>query len=280
MTRELRLRTLSALVMIAVVLAATWLGGLFFAALSAVIGVAIFWEWSKITGLTERGLRELAAGWFCVSVIALNVVAGDMTLSLPLLGGCTVTLALGVLVWRWSWWLVGGVFYASACIVALAAIRDDDAIGFVAMLFVFVIVWSTDILAYFVGRALGGPKLAPRISPGKTWSGAIGGAVAGVVGGYLVAFSYFSVSGWWIPVLALVLSVVSQMGDLFESFIKRRFGAKDSSHLIPGHGGMMDRVDGLVTASFGAFIVAMLLAASGNGLTDSIGGLLFGFVGK
>lgn len=280
MTRELRLRTLSALVMLAVVLAATWFGGLFFSVLAAVIGLAIFWEWSHMTGLTDKNTRQVAAGWLSVCMIALNVVAGDTTLSLPLLGGATVTLALGALLWRWSWWLVTGVFYASGCIVALSAIRDDDAIGFVAMLFVFVIVWSTDILAYFVGRALGGPKLAPRISPGKTWSGAMGGAVAGVIGGCLVAFSYFSISGWWIPVLALLLSIVSQMGDLFESFIKRRFGAKDSSHLIPGHGGVMDRVDGLVTASFGAFIIAMVLAASGNGLTDSIGGLLFGFAGK
>jgi phosphatidate cytidylyltransferase len=280
MTRELRHRTLSAIVMLVVVLAATWLGGIYFAVLAAVIGLTVFWEWSKMTGLAENSIRGIAAGWFSISVIALNVVAGDMTLSLPLLGGFTVTLVLATFVWRWSWWLAGGVLYAGACIVALASIRDDDAIGFVAMLFVFVIVWSTDILAYFVGRALGGPKLAPRISPGKTWSGAIGGTVAGVVGGYIVAFSYFSISGLWIPFLALVLSVLSQMGDLFESFIKRRFGAKDSSHLIPGHGGVMDRVDGLATASFGAFIIAMSLAASGSGLTDSIGGLLFGFAGN
>lgn len=280
MTRELRLRTLSAIVMLVVVLAATWLGGFYFAGLAAVIGLTVFWEWSQMTGLAENSIRGVTAGWFAVAVIALNVVVGDMTLSLPLLGGFTVTLILATFIWRWSWWLSVGVLYSGACIVALASIRDDDALGFVAMLFVFVIVWSTDILAYFVGRTLGGPKLAPRISPGKTWSGAIGGTIAGVIGGYIVAFSYFSVSGLWIPILALALSVLSQMGDLFESFIKRRFGAKDSSHLIPGHGGVMDRVDGLATASFGAFIIAMSLAASGSGLTDSIGGLLFGFVGK
>jgi phosphatidate cytidylyltransferase len=279
MTRELRLRTLSAIVMLIVVLATTWLGGFYFSVLAAVIGLAVFWEWSKMTGLAEQSLRGVTAAWCSVTVIALNVVGGDMTLSLPLLGGFTVTLVLACWIWRWSFWLAGGVLYAGACIIALSAIRADDAIGFVAMLFVFVIVWSTDILAYFVGRALGGPKLAPRISPGKTWSGAIGGTIAGVVGGYLVAFSYFSVPGVWIPVLALTLSVLSQMGDLFESFIKRRFGAKDSSHLIPGHGGVMDRVDGLATASFGAFIIAMSLAASGNGATDSIGALLFGVGG-
>ncbi|MBF2715897.1 phosphatidate cytidylyltransferase [Agrobacterium vitis] len=279
MTRELRLRILSSIVMVAVVLAATWTGGLPFRGLAAVIGLAVFWEWSTMTRLDEVSIRGLAIGWLSVAVIAGNVVAGDTSLSLPLLSGFTLTLVFLTFLRRWSWWLAGGVFYAGACVVTLAAIRDDDAIGFVAMLFVFVIVWSTDIFAYFVGRTLGGPKLAPRISPGKTWSGAIGGTVAAVIGGYAVTASYFTVYGWWIPALALVLSICSQMGDLFESFVKRRCGAKDSSHLIPGHGGVMDRVDGLATASFAAFMIAMAVAAINNGVTDSVGGLLFDFAG-
>ncbi|MBB4005902.1 phosphatidate cytidylyltransferase [Allorhizobium taibaishanense] len=280
MTRELRLRILSSIVMLAVVLATTWVGGLAFQALAAVIGLAVFWEWSTMTRLSEVSMRGLALGWLSVVVVAVNAVIGDPALSLPLLCGFTLTIMLMTLLRRWRWWLAGGVFYAGASIVTLAAIRDDDAIGFVAMLFVFVTVWSTDIFAYFVGRTLGGPKLAPRISPGKTWSGAIGGTIAAVIGGYAVTASYFSVSGWWIPVLALVLSICSQMGDLFESFIKRRFGAKDSSQLIPGHGGVMDRVDGLATASFAAFMIAMTVAAVNNGVTDSVGGLLFDFAGR
>jgi len=137
-------------------------------------------------------------------------------------------------------------------------------------------VWATDIFAYFVGRAIGGPKLAPRISPGKTWSGAIGGAVAAIIAGTAVVWSFFSADDLRIPVLALVLSVCSQIGDLFESFIKRRFGVKDSSHLIPGHGGVMDRVDGLIFACFAAFLLAIVISLTMSGETLSLGGVLLG----
>ncbi len=123
-------------------------------------------------------------------------------------------------------------------------------------------MWATDIFAYFVGRAVGGPKLAPHISPGKTWSGAIGGTAAAVIAAALV--------GLWLPqsstllgLLALALSVVSQAGDLFESWVKRRAGVKDSSHLIPGHGGVMDRVDGLVAAAVALYLIGA--AAGGIG---------------
>jgi phosphatidate cytidylyltransferase len=144
------------------------------------------------------------------------------------------------------------------------------------MLFIFATVWATDIFAYFVGRAIGGAKLAPRISPGKTWSGAIGGAIAAVIAGTAVVWSFFSADGLWIPALTLVLSICSQIGDLFESFIKRRFGVKDSSHLIPGHGGVMDRVDGLFFACFAAFLLAIVISLTISGETMSLGGVLLG----
>ncbi|MGG7519214.1 phosphatidate cytidylyltransferase [Allorhizobium undicola] len=280
MSRELSLRIRSGIVMIAVALVCTWYGGLLFRLLAAVIGLGVFWEWARMTRLGERTIRGLAVGWAAVAAVAANVVFGDPGFSLPLLAGFLVTLVLMAALRRWPWWLPGGVLYAGFGIVALAGIRDDDALGFVAMLFLFVTVWATDILAYFVGRTLKGPKLAPRISPGKTWSGAIGGTLAGVAGGSLVVLSYFSLGGWRIPLIALVLSVASQVGDLFESFIKRRFGVKDSSHLIPGHGGVMDRVDGLVSASFAAFAIAMALAAIQRGATDSVGFLLFDLAGR
>ena len=177
---------------------------------------------------------------------------------------------------RGSWWLPGGIFYAGLTGIALAAIRDDDAVGLVAMLFVFAVVWGTDILAYFVGRAIGGPKLAPRISPGKTWSGAIGGTVAGVAAGTAVALAHFPITSPWIPGIALLLSIASQIGDLFESFIKRRFGVKDSSKLIPGHGGVMDRVDGLVFASFAAFLLAVWHSVLNDDVLTSVGRFLLG----
>ena len=129
-------------------------------------------------------------------------------------------------------------------------LRGGDQAGLIAILFLFAVVWATDILAYFVGRALGGPKLAPSISPGKTWSGAVGGALGGRCS---PAWRLRRRTGWGgrgPALVALLLAIVSQFGDLFESFVKRRSGVKDSSHIIPGHGGVMDRVDGLVAAAF------------------------------
>jgi phosphatidate cytidylyltransferase len=262
--------------MIAVVLAATWVGGFAFRLVAAVIGLLVYYEWSKMTRLAEKSMRGHAFGWFSMALIALNLLFGAEDLTVPLFGGIVVTALLPSLFGRWSWWQVGGIFYAGLSAISLSAIRGEDSLGFVAMLFVFVIVWATDILAYFVGRAIGGPKLAPRISPGKTWSGAIGGTIAGVVGGMSVALLHFQDAGIWVPAVALALSIASQIGDLFESFIKRRFGVKDSSNLIPGHGGVMDRVDGLVFACFAAFFLAVGFSASGNGSVVSLGAFLFG----
>jgi phosphatidate cytidylyltransferase len=144
------------------------------------------------------------------------------------------------------------------------------------MIFIFAVVWATDILAYFTGRAIGGPKLAPRISPGKTWSGAIGGAVSGVIAGVAVFLSHFSLDDVRIPLLALALSVASQIGDLFESYMKRRFGVKDSSRLIPGHGGVMDRVDGLVFACFAALLFVLVQVMAAGGQNAPMGAILLG----
>lgn len=275
MTRELKLRTLSASVMIPAALAATWAGGSAFCLLSVLIGLGVFYEWAAMTRLNQTSLRGLVLGWVALVTLAANLAIGDHSMSIPLFVGWIVTLVLLCLFCRWSLWLAGGVAYCGFAMIALSAIRADDSMGFVAMLFVFVTVWSTDILAYFIGRALKGPKLAPRISPGKTWSGAIGGTISGALGGFLVASYYFSTDYLWVPFVAALLSITSQMGDLFESFIKRKFGVKDSGRLIPGHGGIMDRVDGLVTASFTAFIIAMCIGIWRGGVSDSLGFLLF-----
>lgn len=268
---------MSAVVLAAIVLAATWFGGMAFRALAAAIGVLIFYEWSTVTRLAEQSFRGLAWGWASIVAICANLLFGSDDLAIPLLAGTVLTALVPLLARRWSLWHAGGIFYAGFSAITLAGIRSDDSPGFVAMLFVFAIVWATDILAYFVGRAIGGPKLAPRISPGKTWSGAIGGTISGVLGGMGLTLSFFSSVPPWTVGMALLLSVASQIGDLFESYVKRRFGAKDSSRLIPGHGGVMDRVDGLVFACFAAFLVAMLYAAISGRTVDSVGGLLIGF---
>ncbi|WP_421611360.1 phosphatidate cytidylyltransferase [Agrobacterium tumefaciens] len=277
MSRELRLRIISAIVMAAVILAATWYGGILFRIVAGLLAILIYYEWATITRMSETNSTGNAWGWFAVAVIAGNTIFGEPSLDLPLLSGFTLTAALFPVLRGRNWWLVGGIVYAGLSGISLAAIRGDELTGFVAILFMFAVVWSTDILAYFVGRAIGGPKLAPSISPGKTWSGAIGGAVAALIGGGAVSLAYHGRISLLLLGLALILSVFSQIGDLFESFVKRRFQVKDSSHLIPGHGGFMDRVDGLVFACFTVFLIAFVHAAATGDVPGSGGGLLPGF---
>jgi phosphatidate cytidylyltransferase len=276
MSRELRLRIISGIVMAVVVLAATWNGGLPFRLLASVIALLIYYEWSTMTGLYDRDFPGATLGWLGIAAIVIATVAQDSVYAVGALLLFTMLSAGWVVFRKTSWWLPPGIVYAGLTAIAMAEIRDEDLRGFVLMLFVFATVWATDILAYFVGRAIGGAKLAPRISPGKTWSGAIGGAVAAVIAGPLVVWCFFPGIGLRAGLVALVLSICSQAGDLFESFIKRRFGAKDSSHLIPGHGGVMDRVDGLVFACFAAFLLAIVLSLVAGGETSSLGGVLLG----
>ncbi|MCA2379383.1 phosphatidate cytidylyltransferase [Agrobacterium sp. 22-211-1] len=277
MSRELRLRIVSAIVMATVILAATWYGGILFRIVAGLLAILIYYEWSTVTRLSETNSTGNAWGWFAVAVIAGNTIFGEPSLDLPLLSGFTLTAALFPVLRGRNWWLVGGIIYAGLSGISLAAIRGDELTGFVSILFIFAVVWSTDILAYFVGRAIGGPKLAPAISPGKTWSGAIGGAVAALIGGGAVSLAYHGRISLLVLGLAFILSVFSQIGDLFESFVKRRFQVKDSSHLIPGHGGFMDRVDGLVFACFTVFLIAFVHAAATGDVPGSGGGLLPGF---
>ncbi len=271
---NLQTRIVSAIVLAAVVLVVTWYGGWAFRLLSAAMCVAIFHEWATMAAVREPpawaegglGILPIVA----VLVFAAALLAGAPALLLIALAAAG-TLLLGALsLWRGrSRWLAAGMAYATLSGLSLAMLRDGDRAGLLAILFLFAVVWATDILAYFVGRAVGGPKLAPAISPGKTWSGAIGGTVAGLAGGVLVAFA----TGSGVALLAaaaLVLFIVSQMGDLLESWVKRRHGVKDSGWLIPGHGGVMDRVDGLVAAALALYLFGAL---AGGGLDAPAHGL-------
>jgi phosphatidate cytidylyltransferase len=280
MSRELQLRIVSAAVLAAVVLIATWLGGMVFSLLAAVISLLIFYEWTSITGQQALASRLTAFGWASVVVVALETVfrgAGSGYFSsLVILVGFVAAAAVIAAMRGKNYWLAGGILYAGLSGISLTALRGAGDAGLVGILFIFAIVWATDILAYFVGRAIGGPKLAPPISPGKTWSGAIGGTIAGVIAGCIVV----AVAGFGLTfghvVIAALLSIFSQIGDLFESFIKRRFGVKDSSRLIPGHGGVMDRVDGLVFACFLAFIGTLAFNAVSGHLASAPGEIISG----
>jgi phosphatidate cytidylyltransferase len=165
-------------------------------------------------------------------------------------------------------WLAAGLLYAAITLLAPLTLRADASFGFLAILFLFAIVWMTDIMGYAVGRAVGGRKLWPAISPNKTWSGAIGGVAGALVAGLGVAAGG-TIALVPIAILAMILSMVAQGGDLLESAIKRKFGAKDTSDLIPGHGGVMDRLDGFIAAALVAVVVGLLrggLDAAARGL--------------
>lgn len=248
---ELVLRVLSAIVLAAITVGALWAGGWVFATLSAIAAVLILREWMAMSG----PFAFRAAPWALMAFLAVTVI---MARDEPLQSlGFSALVAAALMLARVSEprvaWLSVGVLYAGVPAVAAVALRGTEtatfaSTGAVAVIFVLAVVWATDTAAYFSGRLIGGPKLAPRFSPKKTWSGAIGGAAAGVVAGCIVAALANIGIGVTLVLVALLLSVVGQVGDLAESAMKRHFGVKDSGVLIPGHGGIMDRVDGLVAA--------------------------------
>lgn len=199
--------------------------------------------------------------------IASAVVLAPVAIAAAYFGGWFFTLfwaAAGIAVaWEWTRmvagpaWIFSGVVYAAAMFAAPVLLRGDAAFGLLAIVLLFAIVWSTDIFGYFAGRAIGGPKLMPAVSPKKTWSGAIAGTLGAMIVAVLVAKLFGSFNTVAIAAIALLLSVCGQMGDLFESFVKRKFGVKDSSQLIPGHGGVMDRLDGFWAAALVGCIIGL-----------------------
>ncbi|MBS1182195.1 MAG: hypothetical protein H6Q99_2075 [Proteobacteria bacterium] len=248
---ELILRLLSAVVLVAAAVAALWAGGWVFASFAAAAAVLILREWMAMSG----PFAFRAAPWALMAFVAISVIMAReeplQSLSFSVLVAAVLLLAR-VTEPRVAW-VSAGLIYAAVPAIAAVALRGPDtltfaSIGAVAVVFVFAVVWATDTAAYFSGRLIGGPKLAPRFSPKKTWSGALGGALAGVVVGCLVAAAAGVSASLMLALIALLLSVVGQVGDLAESAMKRHFGVKDSGRLIPGHGGIMDRVDGLVAA--------------------------------
>ena len=213
--------------------------------------------------------------------IGSAAVLAPLALAAAYLGGWPFAafwvVAAAAVLWEWtaSWsrgavWHVGGIGYAGAMLLAPIVLRADAGFGFFAILLLFAIVWTTDILGYFAGRAIGGPKLMPAISPKKTWAGAIAGTLGAIVAALLVARGFGSAALFPVAAIAVLLSVVAQLGDLLKSWIKRRFGAKDASHIIPGHGGVMDRLDGFWAAA----LVAALIGVARGGFDNAARGLL------
>lgn len=259
---NLQLRVISAVVLAIIALGLTWLGGLPFRLLCAAMAAMIFYEWTRMSRpAAANGIGFLPEAAAVVFIAAL--IAGLPAFWLLLLVVILVALTLlAARVRATGQWDAGGLAYACVSGLSLALLRDGDHSGLVAILFLFAVVWATDIFAYFVGRAVGGPKLAPSISPGKTRSGALGGVAGGVVAGLALAAVTGAGNLALLGIVALVLSVVAQAGDLFESWVKRRHGRKDSGVLIPGHGGVMDRVDGLVAAALALYVIGWISAGA------------------
>ena len=259
-TRNLAMRVAAALVLAPLAIAIAYAGGWLWTMLVTLTAIGLYFEWLTVVG--ARTPRLVVVGAAALAMAGLLLATGRIGASILVL---VVGLA-GVIVVspERRLWTATGFCYAAAAEVASVLVRHDQAHGFVALILILLVVWVTDIGGYFAGRGIGGPKLWPRVSPKKTWAGAIGGFAASLA----VAAGFAAIGlGKTGPMLLLgaVLSIASQLGDLFESAVKRRFGVKDSSHIIPGHGGLLDRLDG--------FVAAIVLAAIFGFLRDGADGV-------
>jgi phosphatidate cytidylyltransferase len=258
----LLLRVLSAAVMAPLAIAAAWLGGPLLVALALPAAGLMGWEWGR---LTDHGRFVGRGGLVVATEVASTLIAA---LGAPAWGLAVLVLgSFARLLWprgdrNANLWAGIGTFWIGAGCVGLIWLGADPAAGRATLLWLFALVWATDSAAYLVGRSAGGPRLAPRWSPKKTWSGALGGlAAAGLVGAItanILGFSMLSPVFW----VSMGLSAAAQAGDLAESAAKRRFGVKDTSGLIPGHGGLLDRLDGMLAALVAAAIWTLARGAS------------------
>jgi phosphatidate cytidylyltransferase len=257
---ELILRVASALVLAPLALGSAYVGGWLFVLFWGVAALIVFWEWTSMMAGADRRSVLMTGSAGLALALALAGAQRFRSAVIVLAMGALGAAALSGRGQRG--WAAGGVCYAGVIVIAPVVLRSDGVYGFIAILFLFAIVWATDIAAYFAGRAIGGPLLLPRVSPKKTWSGAIAGLAAAAVAAILVAKAADLPGLAAIAAIAVILSAFSQAGDLFESAIKRKFGAKDSGHLIPGHGGLMDRLDGFVAAAFAAVLMGLVRGGS------------------
>lgn len=262
-----QLRVISALVLAPLPIAAIWFGSPWLPLLTAFAAMVMAWEWGRLC----RGGRFGRSGLILVSAVLISVAVAAFAAARLALG----IAVLGAVVVFWAararrdldpqWTAFGALWVALPCISLLWLARDGST-GRATLLWVLAVVWATDIGAYAIGRAFGGPRLAPRWSPHKTWAGLTGGVLCAALTGWATA-AWLEIS----PALPVVLvsaglAVIGQFGDLAESVAKRRFGVKDSSGLIPGHGGLLDRLDGLLAV---IPVVALLTLIGGHSLLAS-----------
>jgi phosphatidate cytidylyltransferase len=243
---SLKLRILSSLVLVPVALATVWLGGVYLAVVTMAAAAVMAWEWVRLCGGGTVG--RIGAG--VVSMVSLAVLGA-------VLHGTGTGILLAVLSALGVWavareearpdaaWLAAGVLWVALPCVILLWLAERPR-GRDLLLWIFAVVWATDIGAYVVGRWLGGPRLAPNWSPRKTWAGLAGGVVFAALAGWGAGHLLSLPAILPLVLMSAGLAIIGQFGDLAESVAKRRFGVKDTSALIPGHGGLLDRLDGLL----------------------------------
>jgi len=269
-SENLRLRILSALILLPGAVVIVWVGGVLAALMTAFIALVMFYEWTTMA----KGERNTFLYWVPQLLIAtaaffLVLQANEFAAIFWICLACLIVFAHFLFRNPDSWQAIG-LLYTLTFLTSLLLIRQSPEFGFEATLFLLIVVWSTDTFAFIVGSIFGGPKLLPQVSPKKTWSGFLGGLGAAALVGLIFATAYKLPQWFALILVALFLSLAAQAGDLFESWVKRKFGVKDSGKLIPGHGGLLDRRDSLVTASLAAY----MLGALRNGLGSPALGLL------
>lgn len=263
----LRLRVVSAIVLAVPVLLAVYLGRPVFDVALGLVALVMAFEWDRLCAGGGASFRSDAASWTLfaavatVAALAVSGFHGAAVWTAP--AGFAVLYAVARGVDRKAPLLLAcGPLYIGLPLVALIWLRQTPEFGMATAFWLLAVVWATDTAALFVGRALGGPKLAPVISPNKTWAGFFGGLLGAVLVSLAAALWQDAVSPWPLLIAGVALSIVAQAGDLLESRIKRFLHVKDSGSVIPGHGGLFDRMDALLAAA-PALAVAYLLAGSG-----------------
>lgn len=257
----LRTRIVSALVLAPIALGLTYMGGAAFNGMLLLVAVLMAYEWNRLC----CGGTSVSGAVITIAVLASVGVAAagrtEIALGVTLIGtglAFAVSTALMGMSQKRPLWLAAGVLYIALPCIAVIWLRAAPEVGLAIIMWLFAVIWATDVGAYFAGRGIGGPKLAPSISPKKTWAGLVGGMIAAGIVGAVTATTLDWPNTPGVILFSISLAVISQGGDLMESAIKRAFKVKDSGNLIPGHGGLLDRLDGFMTAAPSVAAVALL----------------------
>lgn len=265
---DLVVRLISALVLAGLTLMAVISGSWPFAAFICALGLVVAWEWVRLFRERERNYSGCLAVT-CASVVVACILSAIGTPHFAIVlvvAGAALSALMGMPNRAVSAGL--GVLYVGSTAIVLIYLRGDAAYGTLGVVYVLLVVWTVDTAALVFGRTFGGWRLFPSVSPNKTWAGAIGGLVGGVCASVAFAQALPGAHGGSLAIIGLALGLATLAGDLFESALKRHFGRKDASGLIPGHGGVLDRIDGLVFAAIGAAVLSLAInsAAPAEGL--------------